>query len=154
MSDPETYDELLKEMYGNREALVQALHFFNGEANRQRIRKHGDIPKGSMQDLIEKMTEWDVIEHVGQEPVGRGGPADVYQFTDLGRAISEPVVDDDSVTVDDVETLEEELQTHREAIEEHSESIDDLQQKYEDEVQELIDTVQGFIDDEENDASA
>jgi hypothetical protein len=122
MSAPDTYDDVLDEMYGNREALVQALHFFNGEANRQEIRKHGDIPKGSMHDLCTTMEEWDVIEHVGKEPVGRGGRADVYQFTDLGRAISEPVVDD-STTVDEVVE-------HEERIDELEDQIESLKEMY------------------------
>lgn len=144
MSNPETYDDILKQMYGNREAFVQAIYFYNGKANRKEIREHGDIPKGSMQNLVDRLTEWNVIEHVGKEPAGRGGPADVYQFTDLGRAISEPVVED-STTVDDVENLSEAIATHREKIEEHDETIEQLQQERE-ETQEVLDKVQNFIE--------
>lgn len=154
MSNPETYDELLKHMYGNRKELVNALHFYNGEANTQELRNRGDIPRGSIYDLITKLSDWNVIEQVGQEPVGRGGPADVYQFTDLGRAISQEVVESGSTTVDDVETLEEELQAHREMLQEHSEALDELKAKYDEDVEKLIETVQGYIDNERTESSA
>lgn len=169
MNGPKTYDELLDEMYGNREALVEALHFFNGEANTRELREQGGIPRGSMYELVCRMVDWDVIEQVGQEPVGRGGQADVYQFTDLGRAICEAVVSDDSMTVDEVKklskqvenlsemvnTLHESIETHREIIKDHEEDLDELDDDYE-QLQEEIDgplkTVAQFLEKQEDSA--
>lgn len=167
MSRSKTYDELLEEMYGNRESLIKALHFFNGEANTRELREHGGIPKGSIYDLLDRMVDWNVIEEVGQEPIGRGGQADVFQFTDLGRAISEPVVGENSMTVDEVEnlsemvdrlsemvaTISEKVETHDEIIKEHGETIDDLHEDYE-EIQESLGMVEDFIRDQKKDTPA
>lgn len=169
MDGAKTYDELLDEMYGNREALVKALHFFNGEANTKELRKRGGIPRGSMYELVCRMEDWDVIEQVGKEPVGRGGQADVFQFTDLGRAICEAIVSDDSMTVDEVkdlskqvehlsemvESISENINTHREIIKDHEEDLDELDDDYE-EIKEEIDgplkTVATFLEQQEDSA--
>jgi DNA-binding PadR family transcriptional regulator len=167
MSGPKTYDEVVEEMYGNRESLIKALHFFNGEANTRELREHGEIPKGSIYDVLDRMVDWDVIEKVGQEPIGRGGQADVFQFTDLGQAIREAVVADGSMTVDEienlsemvdrlsgmVETISEKVETHNEIITEHGEAIDDLHEDYE-EIQESLGMVEEYIRDQKEDAPA
>lgn len=158
MESTKTYDEVMDEMVHNREALVEALHVFNGEANAQELRKQGGIPRGSMYDLTALLEEWDVIEQVGQEPIGRGGHANVYRFTDFGETIRGGVVDDDSMTVDEmqdlskqvehlstlVETIEESIESHREVIKDHEEELDELHDRYE-EVEEPLMTVEKFI---------
>lgn len=155
MDESKTYDDLLDEMYGNREALVEALHFFNGEANTRELRKRGDIPRGSMHDLIKLLERWDIIKQVGKEPVGRGGRADVFQFTDLGHAIREAVISDDSMTNDEmkdlseqvenlsetIESISEKIDTHNGIVEEHGERID----KLDEEIEGPLKTVEKFI---------
>lgn len=168
MDETKTFDELLdKEIYGHRESLIEALHFFNGEASLHKIRKHGEIPQGSIYNLKDRMVDWDVIEMVDTEPVGRGGTSDVYQFTDLGRAICEATVADDSMTVDEVKTLSqqvenlsemvesisENIEAHREIIKDHEEDLDELDEDYE-EIKEEIDgplqTVASYIEQEKD----
>lgn len=171
MDGTKTFDELIdEEIYGHRESLIEALHFFNGAASLHKIRKHGEIPKGSIYDLKDRMVDWDVIEMVDTEPVGRGGTSDVYQFTDLGRAICEAIVSDDSMTVDEVknlsqqvenlsemvESISENIETHREIIKDHEEDLDELDEDYE-EIKEEIDgplkTVAEFIEQESDTAA-
>lgn len=149
MNESKTYDDLLDEMYGHRESLIKALHFYNGETNIQNIRKRGEIPKGSIYNLVNRMVEWDVIKKVGEEEIGQGGTSDVYQFTDLGHAICEAVVGNNSETIDDVQDLSEKVETNREAMEEHGETLDELREDFE-EMKQFVEEVESYFEDQEN----
>lgn len=141
MSKPQTYDDILEKMFGNREALIKALHFYNGRANTKEMRERGGIARGSIYNLLDEMENWGVIEEADQEPAGR---RKVYEFTDLGHAICEAVVDNDSETVDDVQSLSEQVEAQQETIQELEAELKELRKDY-DEMDDVLDSVENFL---------
>lgn len=106
---PETKEELLDHVNGQRAALVEALDFFGGEATTYDLREYGEVPAGSIHYHLDHLIEWDVVEKTGrQKPIGSGGKADVYRLTRKGEAISTEV-SDTTTTADEVVSYEERL---------------------------------------------
>ena len=108
---PETKQELLDHVNGQRAALVDALEFFGGEATTYDLREYSEVPAGSIHYHLDHLIEWDVVEKTGrQKPIGSGGNADVYRLTRKGEAISTEV-SDSTTTADEVVSHEERLET-------------------------------------------
>lgn len=143
MSEPETYDEIRNELYGNRKAVLEALQFYNGKANSKQIRIEGEIPQGSKHDVLSRLEEWGVIEKTGSEPAGKGGHADVYRLTNRGQMLREDIVDR-TTTVDDVEELTESVERLNSKVKEHDETMRQLEEQMK-RFEELADTLEDYL---------
>jgi DNA-binding PadR family transcriptional regulator len=129
-TDAETFDELVEQMRGPREAIIDGLRFYGGETNMKKLRQYGDFQSAAYH--LDILTEEGLIEKTGEEFVGRGGSSTVYCLTDLGQEVADELTDssDQSATfaevVERVEQLEEEIERFREAHNEMAEFVEGL----------------------------
>lgn len=137
MADPETYQELLAEIYGPRRSLIKAFHFFEGRANSKRLFDEADAPRTSKHHYLSTLQELQLIEKNGTEH-GPGGETFVWRLTDRGQQVADDVVDDDTTTISDLEELEQRLTAlERQAdpdqqVQANSEAIEELRERIED----------------------
>ncbi len=144
MGTPETYDDILEKIFGNRELLIRAMHFYNGEASTKQIREHGDIPRGSIHTTTGEMEDWGVIKEIDRKSIGQGSRTKIYKLTDLGHAICEAVVDNERTTADDVQDLSEQVEAQQETIQELEAELKELRKDY-DEMDDVLDSVENFL---------
>ncbi len=128
----ETFEELVDQTWGPRADIIYGIQFFGGQAHTQQIRRYGDIPSGRYH--FHKLENQEIIEKVGEEHIGQGGAATVYQLTDFGHEIAD-ALDGPSHRAATITELEDK-------IEEQAEEIADLQQRY--------NAVHDYVEDLEN----
>lgn len=116
----ETFEELIDQTQGPRADIIYGIQFFGDQAHTQQIRRYGDIPSGRYH--FHKLEDQDIIEKIGEEHIGQGGAATVYQLTDFGHEIAD-ALDEPSHRAATITELEDK-------IEEQAEEIADLQQRY------------------------
>jgi predicted MarR family transcription regulator len=116
----ETFEELVDQTRGPRADIIYGIQFYGGEAHTQQIRRYGDIPSGRYH--FHKLEDQEMIERVGEEHIGQGGAATVYQLTNSGHEIAN-ALDEPSHRAATITELEDK-------IEEQAEEIADLKQRY------------------------
>lgn len=144
MSDPDSYEELLGEIYGPRRELVRGLAFLGGECNSKKLFDVADAPRDSKHYYLTTLADLEVIEKTGTEHAGSGGEAFVWRLTDRGQQVADDIADADATTISDLEELEarvadlerkadaanhvdaEQVQANSEAIEELRADVDTI----------------------------
>jgi len=116
----ETIEELVDQTRGPRGDIIHGIQFYGGEAHTQQLRGYSDIPSGRYH--FHKLENQNVIERTGEEHIGQGGAATVYQLTDFGHEIAD-ALDGPSHGGATITELQDK-------IEEQAEEIADLQQRY------------------------
>lgn len=116
----ETVEELVDQTQGPRADIIHGIQFYGGEAHTQQLRGYSNIPSGRYH--FHKLEDQEMIEKVGEEHIGQGGAATVYQLTDFGHEVADAL--DESphggTTVTELEAK----------IEKQAEEIQELQQRY------------------------
>lgn len=139
MADPETYQELLAEIYGPRRELIKAFRFFDGKVNSKKLFDEADAPRSSKHHYLSTLEELALIEKIGTEHGGHGGQAFVWRLTDRGEQVAGDIADEEATTISDLEKLEQRLtalerqadadqqgQANSEAIEELRDDVDTI----------------------------
>lgn len=116
----ETFEELVDQTRGPRADIIYGIQFYGGEAHTQQLRGYSDIPSGRYH--FHKLEDQEIIERVGEEHIGQGGAATVYQLTDFGHEIAD-ALDEASHGGATITELEDK-------IEELTEEVGELQQRY------------------------
>jgi molybdopterin converting factor small subunit len=113
-------EELIDQTQGPRADIIHGVQFYGGEAHTQQLRGYSNIPSGRYH--FHKLEDQDIIEKVGEEHIGQGGAATVYQLTDFGHEVAD-ALDESPNRGTTVTELEDK-------IEEQSEEIQELQERY------------------------
>lgn len=128
---PETLEELAEETRGPREAIVNGLRFYGGEAHAKQLRQHDEIPSKNYH--FNKLQDQGLIEEIGEKPVGKGGTAKIYRLTNTGRDVVEALAESSGVTetitevVERLDQLREDIEELQEAHNEMAEFVESLQ---------------------------
>jgi predicted transcriptional regulator len=136
---PETLEELVEETRGPREAIVNGLRFYGGEAHSKKLRQHDEIPSKNYH--FEKLKEQGLVEQTGEQPVGKGGTAKEYRLTNTGQDVAEALAESSGVTGTITDVMEQ--------LEKQRESIEELQDAH-NEMAEFVETLQDQIDDSDS----
>lgn len=130
---PETLEELVEETRGPREAIVNGLRFYGGEAHAKKLRQHDEIPSKNYH--FNKLQEQELIEQTGEKHVGKGGTAKIYCLTNTGQDVAEALAESSGVTGTIAEVVErldqqrEEIEELQEAHNEMADFVEDLQEQ-------------------------
>lgn len=152
MPDPDTFEELLAEIYGPRRELIKAFRFFDGRVNSKKLFDEADAPRGSKHHYLSTLEELDLISKVGTEHGGHGGQAFVWQLTARGEQVADEIADEDATTISDLEEIEERLteverrvgaehDVDDEQVQANSAAIEDLR----DDVDTILDRVEQLV---------
>jgi predicted ribosome quality control (RQC) complex YloA/Tae2 family protein len=116
-SDP----DLAAWVSGRRRVILQALRFFDGEANTSELREYTGLERGSFNhhinallnppdgllSAVEWMDDEAPVEVVGEANVGTPVPARQFGLTETGERLFEELVDDVGVQASDVRDLQQ-----------------------------------------------
>lgn len=132
---PETLEELVEETRGPREAIVNGLRFYGGEAHAKKLRQHDEIPSKNYH--FNKLKEQKLIEETGEQPVGKGGTAKTYRLTNTGRDVAEALAESSGVTGTITEVVER--------LDQQRKDIEELQQGY-NQMADFVENLEGQVD--------
>lgn len=152
MADPDTYQELLAEIYGPRRELIKAFRFFDGRVNSKKLFDEADAPRSSKHHYLSTLQELELIEKIGTEHGGHGGQAFVWALTDRGEQVAGDIANEDATTISDLEELEERLSdverrvgaeqdVDAEQVAANSEAIEELR----DDVDKILDRIEKIL---------
>ncbi|WP_147464901.1 hypothetical protein [Halococcus sp. IIIV-5B] len=119
----DTLDDLVESTRGPRAGILEGIRFHNGVANSRELRQYGDIPSGVYH--FKTLVEQEIIEETGQEHGGRGGPATVYELTDLGEKVADELLGE-SGGMSTIAELEKQLDEQAERIEDLVDAYNDM----------------------------
>jgi hypothetical protein len=119
----DTLNDLVESTRGPRAGILEGIRFYNGAANSRELRQYGDIPSGVYH--FNTLVEQGVIEEAGQEHGGRGGPATVYELTDLGEKVADELLGE-SGGMATIAELEKQLDEQAERIEDLVEAYNNM----------------------------
>jgi len=119
-ANSETIEKLINQTRGPRADIIHGVQFYGGEAHTQQLRGYSNIPSGRYH--FHKLENQRILERTGQEHIGQGGTATVYQLTDLGHEVADALNESPHGR-----TTVTELQDQ---MEEQAEEIQKLQQRY------------------------
>ncbi|WP_266083132.1 hypothetical protein [Haladaptatus caseinilyticus] len=107
------------------------------------LREAVGIPSGSMPYHMGALTEWELIEVVGNEKEGGGSPSKVFALTERGEKFLNQSTIRQFLSVEDVHHLEErvaELETELESIRDEQRRMREAYNQMADLVEDLRDT--------------
>lgn len=154
-TDQEPDPDLAAWVSGRRRVILQALRFYDGEANTSELREYTGLERGSFNhhmnallnppgDLlssVEWMDDESPVEVVGEVEVGTPVKARQFALTETGERCFEEVVDDVGVQASDVHDLQQRVDelegqsggeqgADAERIEELEETTEELRDAY------------------------
>lgn len=157
MDASQTQANIIADLHEHQRSVMASLDYYSGRANKQQIREYaknfrssGEIPEGSIYHHFTAIEDADLAEKVGQEPVGRGGSADVYELLPLGQTVAPDCREDGSISADGVKNLIDRVNEHGETIQSLEEDVTDMKDSYE-EIQDSLAIVKAHLDVNEND---
>lgn len=157
MDETQTITEIASEITGKKSSVLRSLRFFEGEANSRQIRRVGDIPAGSMNYHTSSLIDRGLISHIGEEHVGKGGTAKVYELTAIGEEVAEEVaerevsLDEMDRLLDEVDEYEVRLDRLQSSHEETESEIEDLREQFS-QIQETLGKVLDYFEDESDES--
>ena len=142
MEDSETLGETVaKTRTGPRREIVNALHWFGGRANAKQIRDRGGLSTGQFGHHRDRLIEWNVIRQDGEEYIGRGGTAKVFELTETGRRVHDNFDETEPSTIEqrlaDIEATQRDLAQKDDQIDERVSDLSDQITDLNDDVQRL-----------------
>lgn len=154
MDETQTITEIVDEIGSKKASVLRSLRFFEGSANARQIRRVGEIPSGSMHHHTSSLIDRGLISHIGEEHVGKGGEAKVYELTAVGEEVAEEVAER-KVSLDEMDRLMDEVEEYEHRIdrlqsshEETEEEIARLREQF-DQIQETLEDVLDYFKEEE-----
>lgn len=152
MDGSQTQGDIIADLHDHQQSIMAALDYYDGRANKQQIREFvknfrssGEIPEGSIYHHFTAVEDAQLAEQVGQEPVGRGGSADVYELLPLGQTIASDCREDGSINADGVKDLIDRVNEHGETIQSLEEDVTEMKDSYE-QIQESLTVVRAHLD--------
>lgn len=140
---------------GRRQAILEAIQFYDGEAHTLEIRDYGDVPRGSFNHHVDLLLnppenvrnglDWvdgGLIEKTGEVEIGMPSPARQFGLTAAGQRVLDEVSTTPGVSADDVRDLKqrvEELEQENEKLEQENETLKESFNHMADVIEDLID---------------
>jgi hypothetical protein len=124
-----TFEEVIEQTRGPRARVLDGLRFYDDEAHAQQLRRYGDIPSGRYH--FNKLQEQGMIEKTGEEHVGRGGTATVYQLTEFGREITD-ALDSSSGEAETINQLQDDIEELQQRYNDIADFVEDLDERMRD----------------------
>lgn len=153
MDETQTLSEIASEITGKKASVLRSLRFFEGSANARQIRRVGDIPAGSMHHHTSSLIDRGLIHHIGEEHVGKGGEAKLYELTATGEEVAEEVAEREvsleemDRLMDEVEEYEHRMDRLQSSHEETEAEIERLREQF-DQIQETLGKVLNYFEEE------
>jgi predicted ArsR family transcriptional regulator len=126
-------------------AVARATEDDGGGIPTGQLREAVGIPSGSMPYHMGALTEWELVEVVGNEKEGGGSPSKVFALTERGEKFLNRSTISQFPSVEDVHHLEErvaELETELETIQDEQRRMRDAYNQMADIVEDLHETTQ------------
>jgi predicted ArsR family transcriptional regulator len=123
-----TFEEVVEQTRGPRARILDGLRFYDDEAHAQQLRRYGDIPSGRYH--FNKLQEQGMIEKTGEEHIGRGGTATVYQLTELGREIADAL--DSPSGAETITQLQDDIEELQQRYNDIADFVEDLDERMRD----------------------
>ena len=136
-ANSETFEELVDQTWGPRADIIHGIQFYGGEAHTQQLREYSNIPSGRYH--FHKLEDQEIIERIGEEHIGQGGAATVYQLTDLGHEVADALdgPSDATVTITKLAEQIDEMETKLETLQQRYNAVADLAEGNKDEIDSL-----------------
>jgi hypothetical protein len=151
MDASQTQEDIIVNLHEHQRSVMAALDYYDGRANKQQIREFaknfrssGEIPEGSIYHHFTAVEDAELAEKVGQEPVGRGGSADVYELLPLGQTVAPDCREKGSISADGVKNLIDRVNEHGETIQSLEADVTEMKDSYE-EIQHSLSVVKAHL---------